>query len=231
MIAPNRVGVEQVMRWFGVPRRRILELPHPTPELSPVAGRAERRSRPYLLYPAQLWPHKDHATLLHALRELADRDRDYSLVLVGSEKRAGEPVKALAAQLGVSDRVEFRGFVPLDDLAALYRGAHALTFASRFGPENLPPLEAFTLGCPVVVADTDGMREQLGGAALYAPVGDGHAFAEAVIELEDPARRERLVRAGRARAAERGGRAYVDAVLSWIGDFERTAQLWRAAGV
>ena len=230
VIAANAAGTEQVMHWFGVPRERIIELPHPTPELGSGGGASEPVSTPYLFYPAQLWAHKDHATLLHALRELADRGHDYRLVLTGSDKGLGDHLRGLAADLGVSDRVEFRGFVSTDELAALYRGAHALTFPSRFGPENLPPLEAFTLGCPVVVADVPGIREQLEDSALYVPVGDAGALADAVVGLERNEARESLVRAGVERAREASAANYVSAVLSWIDDFEPTVRLWRAPG-
>jgi glycosyltransferase involved in cell wall biosynthesis len=231
VIAANAVGTDQVMRWFGVPRERIIELAHPTPVLpAPESAGAGARRRPYLFYPAQLWPHKDHVTLFHALRELVDRGRDYELVLTGSDKGIDDHLRAAAAELGVADRVDFRGFVSLEELAALYHDAHALTFPSRFGPENLPPLEALTLGCPVVVADVPGIREQLGDGALYAPPGDATAIAGAVMELEDPARREQIVRAGSERARDASAERYVATVLRWIDDFEPTVRLWRAPG-
>ena len=53
------------------------------------------------------------------------------------------------------------------ELIALYRHALALTFVSYFGPDNLPPLEAFALGCPVITSAIEGVDEQLGNAALY----------------------------------------------------------------
>ena len=129
---------------------------------------------PYLLYPAQFWSHKNHATLLRALALLPE----YTLACVGSDKGYLDHVRGLARELGVLDRVRFLGFVETDELVALYRGAHALVYLSFFGPENLPPLEAFALGCPVVQADVAGAREQLGDAALLVPPTDPRAVAD-----------------------------------------------------
>jgi glycosyltransferase involved in cell wall biosynthesis len=182
--------------------------------------------RPYLLYPAQLWPHKDHATLLETVALLRERGRDFGLVLVGSDKGLGEKLRARAARLGVADRVQFRGFVPTEELLALYRGAHALTYTSLFGPENLPPLEAFALGCPVIAAAVPGAQEQLADAALLVPPRAPEAVADAVLMLDDPTRRAELVEAGRARAQQASARAYVDGVLEWIDAFEPTVRSW-----
>jgi glycosyltransferase involved in cell wall biosynthesis len=175
-----------------------------------------------------MWPHKDHATLLHALRDLTDRGHDYDLVLTGSDKGVRGHIEELAAQLGVRERVDFRGFVPVEELEALYRGAHALAFPSRFGPENLPPLEAAGLGCPAVVADVPGMREQLGDGALYFPPGDAPALADAVVALEAADRRTQVVAAARERARDAAADRYVATVLRWIDGFEPTVRLWRA---
>jgi glycosyltransferase involved in cell wall biosynthesis len=233
VIVPNAAGTEQLVRHFGTPRERILELTHPTPSWAveaaadgdaPVPAAGER---PYLLYPAQLWPHKDHATLLEALALLRERGRDFDLVLVGSDKGLAAHLRQAACRLDVRDLVQFRGFVPTEELLALYRGAHALTYTSLFGPENLPPLEAFALGCPVVAADVPGAREQLGDAAVLVPPRSPEAVADAVLSLEDDGRRAELVRAGRERAANASARSYVDGVLGWIDDFERTVRIWR----
>ncbi len=50
------------------------------------------------------------------------------------------------------------GLVDEDELIGLYQHAHALVYLSRFGPENLPPLEALALGCPAIVANVPGRR-------------------------------------------------------------------------
>ena len=227
VIVPNEAGRDQVVERYRVGAERFLCLGHPTPSFALEAAARPPRpappiAQPYLLYPAQFWAHKDHPTLLDMLRELPE----YRLVLVGSDKGQAAHVERLAQEMGVADRLDLRGFVELDDLVALYQHAHALTYSSRFGPENLPPLEACALGCPAIVADVPGAEQQLGDAALRVPVGDGAAFARAVRELEDPAARERQIARGRARSAQQTVDDYVHGVLRFLDDFETTRRCW-----
>ena len=87
-------------------------------------------------------------------------------VFVGSDKGNLSYLKNLASDLGVQSQVHFLGFVTETELAAFYKNARALVYLSFFGPENLPPLEAFSVGCPVIAARVSGAEAQLGDAAL-----------------------------------------------------------------
>lgn len=230
VIVPNSAGRDQVERYWRIEPDRFLLLGHPTPEFALEAGTQPARNREpldrrgigerYLFYPAQFWAHKNHATLFDALALLDG----YELVLAGSDKGQFEHHRRLATELGVADRVHFLGFVPTDELVALYRHAHALTYLSVFGPENLPPLEAMALGCPVVAADVPGAREQMGDAALFVPPLDARAVAEAVRRVDGE--RERLVAAGRERAPQFTAERYVGGVLAFIDEFEQIRRGW-----
>ena len=232
VIVPNSAGRDQVERYWRIEPDRFLLLGHPTPEFALEAGALPAPPRDvldrhgigerYLLYPAQFWAHKNHATLFDALALLDG----FELVLVGSDKGQLEHHRRLAREAGVGDRVHFLGFVPTEELIALYRHAHALTYLSLFGPENLPPLEAMALGCPVVAADVPGAREQMGDAALFVPPFDAAAVADAVRRAGEPAERERLIAAGRERAPRSTADGYVGGVLDFIDEFERVRRSW-----
>ena len=82
---------------------------------------------------------------------------------------------------GVSDRVELRGYMPLDGgLMDLYRSADALLHVSW--TEGVPQvlLEAFAAGTPVVATAVGGVAEAVGEAALLIPPGDPDAAARAL---------------------------------------------------
>lgn len=184
-------------------------------------------TRPFLLYPAQYWPHKNHATLLRAMRALKELGDDFDLVCVGSDKGVLEHVRRLEREFGVGDRVHHLGFVSTDELVGLYRQAFALVYLSWFGPENLPPLEAFALGCPAVCSAVDGADEQLRDAALQVEPQDAAGVAEAVRSLRDDGVRASLVDAGRQLAAERTPERYVSGVLDFFDEFEDVLRCWR----
>jgi glycosyltransferase involved in cell wall biosynthesis len=237
LIVPNTAGRDQVVHHFKANPERVLCLPHPTPSFAREAAKRERQPRArverlglggrYLFYPAQFWAHKNHATLFDALAALADDGGEpFDVALVGSDKGQLEHVRRLARASGVGNRIHFLGFVDMNDLVALYQHAHALTYLSFFGPENLPPLEAFALGCPVVAADVPGAHEQLGDAALLVPPAEPARVAEAVRRLEDGALREQLIERGLRRADAFTAEGFVQGVLDFLDDFEQVRKCW-----
>ena len=74
--------------------------------------------------------------------------------MTGSDKGNLDYVRKVANELGILDRIEFRGFVSSSELAELMMDAHCLVFPSQLGPSNMPPLEAASLGTPVLISNT-----------------------------------------------------------------------------
>ncbi len=231
VVAGTEVGRHEIERFYGVPRERIRLMPHPTPAFATRVADAPA-SRPvagdYLFYPAQFWPHKNHVNLLHALDLLRRQDHlDLSLVLTGSDQGNLAHVRSTASALGLADHVRILGFVPQEELAALYRHAFALAYVTFFGPENLPPLEAFAAGCPVVASDVPGAREQLGDAALLVDPRSPEKIAAAVKSLfADRALRDGLVVRGLQRAQLNTAEAFVAGVDRWLDEFEPVRRCW-----
>jgi len=237
IIAGTEAGRSEIERFYQVTSNRIKILPHPTPAFtlnakpSDVAGVLKKyglRSN-YLFYPAQFWSHKNHANLLLAAAELKrEHQLDLPVVFVGSNKGNEEYLRTFAAQLNPPVDVAFLGFVPLEDLVALYRGAFALAYVTFFGPENLPPLEAFALGCPVIASDVSGAREQLGDAALFVDPRNPAEIAGAIKQLhDDDTLRASLIDKGRARAERWTATEFVRGVFAALDEFEPVRRCWR----
>jgi glycosyltransferase involved in cell wall biosynthesis len=151
----------------------------------------------YLFYPAQFWPHKNHATLLAALALLRDRGLRKRLVLCGSDRGARSRVEALIAQYDLADQVSIIGFVDSAELGALYRGALALVMPSYFGPTNLPPLEAWAVGTPVIYPEA--FKTEVGDAAILFNYDDPSSLADAIVSIDSAEVRARLRLAGTER--------------------------------
>lgn len=151
----------------------------------------------YLFYPAQFWPHKNHITLLAALALLKQQGIRERLVLCGSDRGVRETIDKAITSYDLSDQVSIVGFVKSSELAALYRGASALVMPSYFGPTNLPPLEAWAVGTPVIYPEA--FKVQAGDAALLFDYDDPRSLADAIITLGAGGTRERLRLAGELR--------------------------------
>ena len=99
------------------------------------------------------------------------------------------------------DGVRTVGFVSDAELRALYEHALALVFPSYYEGFGLPPLEAMTCGCPVIISEQPALMEVCGDAALTCQADDADAIIRHMRAIaSDPALRERLAQAGRARA-------------------------------
>jgi glycosyltransferase involved in cell wall biosynthesis len=143
-----------------ISQERVHILPHPTPACALNASQKTKLpdglEPGYLFYPAQFWAHKNHVNLLLALKQLSDQGKVIQLVLTGSDYGNLLHIEKTISELGLQNQVRTLGFVSNEELVAFYQNALALTYVSFFGPENLPPLEAFALGCPVIAARVDG---------------------------------------------------------------------------
>ena len=235
VIVGTEAGKQEVERFFRVDPSRILILPHPTPRFGETDVQATRPVREkyaiagdYLFYPAQFWAHKNHVNLLLALELLERRfDKPLNIVFVGADHGNLPHVKATAERVGLAARVHFLGFIPREDLIDLYRQAFALSYVTFFGPENLPPLEAFALGCPVIASDVSGAREQLGDAVLFVDPTSPEQIAEAVMQLANQnGLREKLIDAGKKIAQARTPQGFVKGALAFLDRFEAVRRCW-----
>jgi glycosyltransferase involved in cell wall biosynthesis len=236
IIVGTQVGKDEISRYYGVPEEHITILPHPTPgfALRAAADAAADKLPPnlpkdYLLYPGQFWPHKNHVNLLKALRLLVDADpATPALVLAGSDQGNRAFVESCASDLGVSHKVHFLGFVPTEDLVGLYRNALALVYPSFSGPENLPPLEAFALGCPAIVSNYRGAEEQLGDCAVLFNPSEPAAIAATIARVvADEQLRAQLIERGKKRAAKWTGREFVFGIFKMLDTFETQRCCWK----
>lgn len=237
VIVGTRVGRDEISAFYGIPSDRMAILPHPTPAFALRAAN-ETGARPsslppvpknYIYYPAQFWAHKNHVNLLRSLRILVDEGfNPPTLVLSGSDKGNRAFIERCAADLGITDRILILGFVSVEGLVSLYRNARALVYPSFSGPENLPPLEAFALGCPAIVSNYRGAEEQLGDAAVFFDPADPSSIAKAIASVVgDESLRAQLIERGRKRALQWTGRDFVQGVFRIFDDFEAQRRCWK----
>jgi len=149
---------------------------------------------------SSLQKHKDNPTLVRMLAELSRREpeQDWQLDIAGGVSgSAWEPLKQLARQEGIENRITWHGFCNHDKLTALLQSAQCLVSASQLESFAMVPLEAMARGCPPVVADCASMPESIGSAGLLVTPGNPRAFADAVQRITyEPHLRQRLVEEG-----------------------------------
>lgn len=234
ILADSQRLADNAARRYGVDRERFLAMPFAPSALLDTSLSADRSAvlrkhglmEGYYFYPAQFWAHKNHVRIVQALALLRKQGTQATAVFAGGDKGNRSHVERLADKLDVRKQVHFLGFVPAEDMRALYEGACALVMPTYFGPTNIPPLEAWMTGTPVIYSALFG--DEIGDAALLVSVDSAADLARAMAACADPATRARLVDAGTARLRELDQarkRAEEDLLARLIG-FEARRSCW-----
>ena len=123
-------------------------------------------------------------------------------MLAGVDRGVGDRLAALAADKGGPDAIIRLGAVPESTLRALYHGAAALVYPSRYEGFGLPLVEAMASGTPVLASRAASIPEVVGESGILLDPDEPQRWADAIVQvMTDPMLRARLRTAGRARAA------------------------------
>ncbi|MFA5276469.1 MAG: glycosyltransferase family 1 protein [Candidatus Omnitrophota bacterium] len=183
----------------------------------------------YIFYPAQFWPHKNHIYILEGLKLLKDKYNILlSAVFTGSDKGNLRFILNRSRELGLDKQIHYIGFVEDKELPYLYSQALALAMPTYFGPTNLPPLEAFKLGCPVLYSDLPGLRDQVKDAALLLDLKDPESFSKGILKvIGQPADIDRLIKNGKKKVEELGAEDYWPKLDSIFDDYSQKMKCWK----
>lgn len=227
VLVDSEVGKQQLRESYGIAEDRVFALPYIAPPYireSPSVDDATLSSRyelpqKFFFYPAQFYQHKNHKALIEALALMKDGHPDVRLVLVGARERNGyEEVRTLVAEKGLTDTVLFMGYVPDSDMPGFYRRSRALVMPTFFGPTNIPPLEAFALGCPVATSRIYGVPAQLGEAALFFDPRSVEEIHDCLVRLwRDDSLCAVLAERGREHSAAWGPRQFAGRFAEIVG--------------
>ena len=205
LMVANRFFHQELLR-LGFDETRLALIPLPTDPGPADDDVSDPSADKHLLFVGRLSEEKGVLSFLQMLARLAHRDWTAEIVGDGPQE---QEARRTTAQLGLGDRVRFRGRVDPADMTPLYRSCRALVMASAV-PENfgLAGVEALAQGRPVVAFGIAGVLEWLddGINGFAVPYGDLDAMAERVGRLlDDPALAASLGREGRRSVRERLG--------------------------
>ena len=160
----------------------------------------------FVLFVGTVEPRKNLARLAHAVSAL---DPPIELVVAGA---TGWGEATATDDPGTRDRIRFLGFVPADDLPAVYASATVFAYPSLQEGFGLPIAEAMAYGIPVVTSRGSATEEVAGGAAVLVDALDIESIGDGIESaLTD---RERLSSAGFVRAGELSWEAAADSTLA-----------------
>jgi glycosyltransferase involved in cell wall biosynthesis len=204
VITVSRFSAELVTRTYGLDPERVAVAPNgvdaqrfrPDPAVAREPGR--------LLFVGSTEDRKKG--IIHLLDALAALPPEFRLTIVDGRRYPGRVYARDAVdRLGLAGRVEFKDKITNDELVAEYHRCEVAVMPSLMEGFGLPALEAMACGAPLVCTTAGALPEVADPAsALLVPPRSASALREAILALHaDPARRERISRAGRERARSR----------------------------
>jgi glycosyltransferase involved in cell wall biosynthesis len=221
-----------IIETYAVEPERVIVTPAAAPtHFKPIADKTELKKirerygigANYLLSLGSIQPRKNLTRLIEAflwLRTSRPASRLPQLVIAGKRGWLDDEVFRAAQRDGPNESVKFIGYVPEEDLPALYSGAMCFVYPSYFEGFGLPVLEAMQCGAPVIAGNQTSLPEVAGDAALLFDPFDTKALGEAIARVIDhPDYRAELRARGLKRAAE----------FSWIATARLTLKAYESA--
>jgi glycosyltransferase involved in cell wall biosynthesis len=210
VLTVSEASARDVVELLGVERGRVVVTPLAAAEgFARVrdAGRLDAVRERYgldgavVLYVGNVEPRKNLVRLVDAFERLGAREA--TLAIAGGRAWMSDEVERRVAGYRGPGRVRLLGYVPDDDLPALYSVADAFAYVSVWEGFGLPVLEAMACGAPVVCSRIAPLEEVAGGAARFVDPLSVESIAEGLdAVLSSATERDRLGAAGLARAAQ-----------------------------
>ncbi len=175
-------------------------------DLSTFSCAPDQRPARRIIAVGRLGKRKGFDYLLRAAYELGRRGVEVEVELVGDGQQLGA-LKALAQELGIAERVVFRGWLTFDEVRSAMSRATILVHPSDGLGDGLPNVirEAMAVGTPVIASRVAGIPEALddGRCGTLVPPKDVHALADAIETLlNDEGLRRRYTTLGRRRTED-----------------------------
>jgi glycosyltransferase involved in cell wall biosynthesis len=164
-----------ILRHLKVPREKVkVIMGAVSSHFRPIVDPAQLDSvkakyglhQPFILYVGTIEPRKNLTRLIQAFADLKKSGLPHKLVIVGQSGWHVGPIFAEVERLGLTKDIIFTGYVPIEDLPALYSLCESMAFPSLYEGFGLPVLEAMACGAAVVTSRSSSLIEVAGDAAL-----------------------------------------------------------------
>ena len=213
ILVDSEIGKEDLLHCYpGADSKKIVILPFLPPsylktnitilqakKILAKYGKFEK----YFYYPANFWPHKHHLELLKALKITHQNKLKIHLVLTGNAEVEYSTYPAfmqIAQKYHLTKYIHYLGYVDSQTISSLYRASIGLVMPTHFGPTNIPVLEAWAMGTPVIYSGVRGCLEQLGNAGISVVPTNPNEIARAMISLvQSEQLRSKYIKRGRQR--------------------------------
>lgn len=235
VITDSKRGKENLIRRYNVDPNRIFSVSF-TPSIHIIESNfinikeKYKIETDYIYYPAQFWAHKNHVYIIDAIKKLKKKGILLSVIFSGSDKGNLKYILDYAKKLDVHELIHYIGFAQNKEIYYLYKQSLALVMPSYFGPTNIPPLEAFAVGTPVIYSDLDGLRDQVGCAALLCDLkSSDHLVEHLELLINNSEKRKELIELGYQRLQELQKTSIDQVLIQIFDDYSIKLKCWKSS--
>ncbi len=120
----------------------------------------------FVFYIGDIEPRKNIESIIKSWQEIKDDFSDLHLVLAGGEGWHNKYYKKIIQVVKQDDKISYFGYIPEDEKYYFYKLASLFLYPSFYEGFGLPPLEAMSMGCPVISSNSSSLPEVIGDAGL-----------------------------------------------------------------
>lgn len=193
---------DELIEWTEVPKQKVsvIHLAIDGSRFKTIAKPSLQVDGDYAFFVGNIKLHKNLEKLIAAFAIIQSKVK-LQLVIAGQNNgfiTGGDDICKIAQSAGV--KLHFTGFISDAELAYYYANASLFVFPSKYEGFGLPPLEAMTMGCPVVASNSASIPEVCGDAAMYFNPDNVQEMADLILKVHaDGELRKNLITKGKQR--------------------------------
>ena len=174
IISVSESTKRDIIHFFGCPEEKIQTIYHGKDEIFfPISDMKKRQFKlhynlnfPYILSVGVLQPRKNIPNLIKAFYKFKKMGMAHKLVIAGGKGWQFKDIFKTVQELHMQNEVIFTGFVPYEELPALYNAAELFVFPSIYEGFGIPVLEAMACGVPVITSNSSSLPEIVGDKGI-----------------------------------------------------------------
>ncbi len=140
---------------YSINRNKVIIIPYTPGRFSKINSYRDEKlekMKNYFFYPAQIWGHKNHIIILKSIKFLKEKfNININLILSGRDRGYKKVLMEYINKNGLEKNILFTGYVSSNKMNYLYKKCKCVIFTSLFGPNAIPPLEAWKYKKPIII--------------------------------------------------------------------------------
>ncbi len=191
---------KKVSYHYKIPTKKIMIIPYTPSGLFKSAKKNNQIKKKfehikrYFFYPAQIWGHKNHISILKAAKILQEKGHEISFIFSGRDRGFKSVLETYIKENKVKN-IHFTGFLQNEEMDYIYKNCLGVIFTSLFGPDAIPPLETWSYKKPLIY--NNRLEDEVNkDTAILVNVKQPKEISEAIYLIIKGRYKKKLIRNG-----------------------------------